>query len=315
VPTLDFLALCQSIQRMGYSLALDDFTGQPELAPVADIANVIKVDMRLSSSEQQERLLHTYKPRGVLMLAEKVESHAEFERARRMGYDLFQGYFFARPAVVRGKQISALKTTCLHLLREAQKPDLDFRHLRELIRQDPSLTYQLLRYVNSALFAHSEKILSISRALAFLGEERIRRWVYLATLTALGTNKPSELVKLSLVRARFCERLAQLTRIGSSNDAFLLGMFSLLDALIDQSLDEALRGVGLGEEIAGALLGAGRDEDFLRRVYRLIGSYEHGNWDEVERLSQGWGISTAAIGQAYIDSARWAEQVVHEAGA
>jgi EAL and modified HD-GYP domain-containing signal transduction protein len=315
VPTLDFLALCRSIQQLGYSLALDDFTGQPELAPVAEIANVIKVDMRLSSTAEQERLLQTYKPRGILMLAEKVESHGEFERARCLGYDLFQGYFFARPVVVRGKQISAVKTTCLQLLQEAQKADLDFRHLRDLIRQDTSLTYQLLRYVNSALFAHSEKILSISHALAFLGEERIRRWVYLATLTALGANKPGELVKLSLVRARFCERLAQLTQIGSSNDAFLLGMFSLLDALIDQSLDEALRSVELGEEIAGALLGAGRDDDFLRCVYRLIESYERGNWGEVERLSQGWGISTAAIGQAYIDSAGWAEQVVHEASA
>ncbi len=315
VPTYDFLALCQSIQQLGYSLALDDFTGQPQLVPVADIANVIKVDMRLSSREEQERLLETYKPRGVLMLAEKVESYEEFESARRAGYDLFQGYFFARPAVVHGKQISAVKTTCLQLLSEMQKADLDFGHLRELIRQDTSLTYQLLRYVNSALFARGEKILSITRALVVLGEQRIRRWVSLATLTALGKNKPSELVKLSLVRAHFCERLAQLRHIESPNEAFLLGMFSLLDALMDQPLEEALGSVDLGDEIAGALRGIVRDEDFLGRLYRLMGSYERGNWDEVERLSQGWGISTAAIGQAYIDSAGWAEQVVQEAHA
>ena len=210
VPTSDFLALCHSIQRLGYSLALDDFTGQAELAPVAEIANVIKVDMRLSSREEQETLLRTYKPRGVLMLAEKVESYEEFEWARSTGYDLFQGYFFARPAVVRGRQISVVKTTCLQLLSEVRKPDLDFEHLRRLIRQDTSLTYQLLRYVNSALFARRDKVLSISRALAFLGEDQIRRWASLATLTMLGTNKPSELLKLSLVRARFCERVAEL---------------------------------------------------------------------------------------------------------
>jgi c-di-GMP-related signal transduction protein len=315
VPTCDFLSLCHSIQRLGYSLALDDFTGQSELAPVAEIANVIKVDMRLSSREEQERLLQTYKPRGILMLAEKVESYSEFEWARRIGYDLFQGYFFARPAVVRGQQISVVKTTCLQLLREMQKADLDFGLLRDLIRQDTSLTYQLLRHVNSALFARGGKILSITRGLALLGEEHIRRWVCLATLTALGTNKPSELLKLSLVRAHFGERLAQLAHIGSPNDAFLLGMFSLLDALIDQPLDEALRSVDLGEEITGALLGIGRDEVFLRRLYQLIGSYEQGNWDEVETLSQGWGISTAAIGKAYIDSTVWAEQVIHNARA
>jgi EAL and modified HD-GYP domain-containing signal transduction protein len=201
----------------------------------------------------------------------------------------------------------------LQLLSEVRKPDLDFEHLQQLIRQDTSLTYQLLRYVNSALFARRDKIQSISRALAFLGEEQIRRWASLATLTMLGTNKPSELLKLSLVRARFCERLALLTHRGSSNTAFLLGMFSLLDALIDQPLDEALRSVDLGEEIVGALLGFGPDEDFLSRLYRLIGSYEKGNWDEVERLSQKWGISTAAIGKAYIDSTIWAGQVMREA--
>jgi c-di-GMP-related signal transduction protein len=313
VPTSDFLSLCNSIQRLGYSLALDDFTGQSELAPMADIANVIKVDMRLSSRDEQEALLQTYKPRGVLMLAEKVESYSEFEWAKGIGYDLFQGYFFARPTVVRGRQISVVKTTCLQLLSEMRNVNLDFKHLRELIRQDTSLTYQLLRYVNSALFARRDKVLSITRALAFLGEDHIRRWVSLATLTMLGTDKPSELLRLSMVRARFCESLAQLTHAGIPNDAFLLGMFSLLDALIDQPLDEALRSVDLGEEIAGALLGFGPDEGFLTRLYLLIGAYEQGNWEEVERLSQKWSISTAAIGQAYIDSTAWTDKVMREA--
>ena len=247
-----------------------------------------------------------------MLFRSKVESYSEFEWAKGIGYDLFQGYFFARPAVVRGRQISVVKTTCLQLLSEMRKVNLDFKHLRELIRQDTSLTYQLLRYVNSALFARRDKVLSITLALAFLGEEQIRRWVSLATLTMLGTDKPSELLKLSMVRARFCESLAQLTHAGSPNDAFLLGMFSLLDALIDLPLDETLRSVDLGEEIAGALLGFGPDEDFLRRLYRLIGAYEQGNWVQVERLSQRWSISTAAIGQAYIDSTAWTDKVMRE---
>ena len=309
VPTKDLVALCQSIHEQGYCLALDDFTGEPDLAALAQITNVIKVDMRLSSEEEQERLIRKYKPRSVLMLAEKVESYAEFQWALHAGYDLFQGYFFARPEIVRSRHIPAIKAACLRLLREMQKDDLDFDRLRELIREDVSLTYQMLRYVNSALFGRSGEIRSIARALAFLGEENIRRWVALVTLPMLATDKPSELVKLSLVRARFSERLAELGHIGSPNEAFLMGMFSLLDALIDQPLEEALRSIDLGRGITEALLGIATNEDFLACLYRLTCSYELGNWEETERLSRSCGIPLATIGQAYLDSAAWAAHV------
>jgi c-di-GMP-related signal transduction protein len=310
VPTKDLLALCHDTQQRGYSLALDDFTGQSDLAPLAEIADVIKVDMRLNSRDEQERLLQTYKPRGAIMLAEKVESYTEFEWARRAGYDLFQGYFFARPVMLHGQQVPAVKNTCLQLLRELKNVDLDFRRLRELIREDVSLSFRLLRYVNSALFTRRDKIRSITRALAFLGEEGIRRWLPLATLPTLVTDKPGELVKLSLLRARFCERLAQLAGIGSPNEAFLLGMFSLLDALLDQPLDEALRSLDLGGELTQTLLGIGPEEDFLTHLHSLIDSYERGNWGEIEQLSQRWSIPLGAIGEAYIDSSAWADQAV-----
>jgi c-di-GMP-related signal transduction protein len=314
VPTKDLVALCQSIHAQGYCLALDDFTGEPDLAPLAHITDVMKVDMRVSSEDEQERLLRKYKPRGVVMLAEKVESYAEFEWALRAGYDLFQGYFFARPEMVRSQHIPAIKSTCLRLLREMQKDDLDFDRIQELIREDVSLTYQLLRYVNSALFARSGEIQSISRALAFLGEGIVRRWVALATLPMLATDKPSELVKLSLVRARFAERIAELGHFGCPNEAFLMGMFSLLDALIDQPLEEALHSIDLGKEITEALLGIAPDNDILAGIYRLIYSYELGDWEELERLSNCCGISLAAIGEAYLESTGWAERLVHPAG-
>lgn len=311
VPSKDLVALCRSIQQEGYSLALDDFIDGPALAPLAHIANVIKVDMRQSSRQEQQHMLDTYQPRGVLMLAEKVESHSEFEWARRAGYDLFQGYFFARPVVVRSRQIPAVMTTCLQLLREVQRADLDFQSLTRIIREDVSLTYKLLRYANSAMFQRSTKIQSIIRALLALGEENIRRWATLATLPMLATNKPSELVKLSLVRARFCERLAELAHVGATDQAFLMGMFSLLDALIDQPLDEALRSIELAKEVTEALLGIAADDSFLTRLHQLIRSYELGHWGDVKELSQGCEIPPAALTEAYLEATAWAEQVFH----
>jgi c-di-GMP-related signal transduction protein len=310
VPTEDLVALCRSIQQQGYSLALDDFTDEPRLAPLAHIAGVIKVDLRLSSPEEQEDMVRTYKPRGVLMLAEKVETYAEFERALNIGYELFQGYFFARPEVVRSQHIPANKAACLRLLREVQKADLDFKELERLICEDVSLTYQLLRYANSAMFQRGAKIQSITRALVILGEHGIRSWAALATLPMLATNKPGELVKLSLIRARFCEQLAETANIGSSNEAFLMGMFSLLDALIDQPLAEALRGIELGKDIIEALLGIAPAESGLTCLYQLICCYEQGDWEQVGQLSRRCGIPPAAIREAYLDSTAWAEHLV-----
>ncbi len=301
-PTTDLIALCQGIAQEGYTLALDDFTDAVPFEPLTRIAGVIKVDMRLTSREEQERLLRTYQPRGVLMLAEKVETYAEFEWARRAGYDLFQGYFFARPVMVRRQQIPASVTACLQLLRELRPGDLDFGKIERLIREDVSLSYKLLRYANSAAFHRGEKIESIPAALVRLGENNLRRWVSLATLPMLAANKPNELVTLSLVRAHFCERLGILAGMRNPDQAYLMGMFSLLDALLDQPLDQALQSVDLGEAITQALLGTAADDATLGGLHKLIRSYELANWDEVRLISERCGISPAAVGRAYIDS-------------
>jgi len=310
-PTRDLVTLCRSIQEQGYALALDDFTDAPGFAPLARMANVIKVDLRLTSRAEQERVLRAYKSRGVLMLAEKVETQAEFEWARGVGFDLFQGYFFARPTLVRSRQIPASKAVCLQLLRETRQVDLDLKRIRRLIREDVSLTYQLMRYANSAAFQRGTRYTSITRVLLVMGENNIRRWVALATLPMLATNKPNELMKLSLVRASFCERLAQLAEAPNPNEAFLMGMFSLLDALIDQPLEEALRNLDLGKDVAAALLGDAREQGFLPSLYRLVHGYEEGRWNEVEEASQQCGIAFPAIGEAYLESTAWAAQILH----
>ena len=156
-PTADLIALCQSIHEQGYSIALDDFVSQPQFEPLTRIAKLIKVDFRATPKEEQRRLLRTYQPRGIAMLAEKVETHEEFEWAQRAGYDLFQGYFFARPVIISGRQIPAVQATCLRLLRETQQKELDFKRLEVLIREDVSLTFKLLRYANSALFGQKRQ--------------------------------------------------------------------------------------------------------------------------------------------------------------
>ena len=143
-----------------------------------------------------------------------------------------------------------------------------------------------------------------------LGEDEIRRWIALATLPMLATNKPTELITLSMVRARFCERLAELGGHVSPGDAFMTGMFSLLDALIDRPLDEALREVDLGIGVTEALLGKASGKDPLTRLYRLTRRYEFGEWDGIDELARECGVATEAIGTAYVESTLWAERLL-----
>jgi c-di-GMP-related signal transduction protein len=243
------------------------------------------------------------------MLAEKVETDEEFQWARAAGYDLFQGYFFAQPAVVRGRQIPGRKLTSLQLLTEMQNADLDFRRLETLIRQDVSLPFKLLRYANSAFYRRSGEVRSIDQALATLGEIGIRRWVVLASLPVLGQDKPGELIALSLLRARFCERLAQLAGVADHGQAFLMGLFSLLDALIDLPLDESLQQIKVSEAVAAALLQPS-SETGLSRVFQLAKSYEAGDWANAKTFNETLRIPPAEVSSAYSESVLWSQRAL-----
>jgi len=310
-PSDELIAACHGLNQQGYAFALDDFVGHPQFEPLTQIAQIIKVDMRTTPRSEQSLLLETYRARGIAMLAQKVETHEEFEWAWNAGYDYFQGYFFARPALLRAREIPASKVNCLRLLREMQHSDLDYERLRTIIALDVSFSYKLLRFANSALFARSGEISSISHALAILGEEAIRHWVALAALPILAKDKPGELVTHSLVRASFCERLSQRAGLAENGHGFLMGLFSLLSALIDVPLEEALNQTGVEPLIRGALLGTAADDDPLRQIFALVCEYEAADWKAVSGSAARLAIPASFVCQAYSESTLWAQQALH----
>jgi c-di-GMP-related signal transduction protein len=306
-PTEELLDQCRNLRQQGYTIALDDFVPDPRFEPLTRIAQLIKVDFRTTGKQEQQRVLREYGSRGVKMLAEKVETYEEFEWASNAGYDLFQGYFFAHPVLVRGRQIPTVKIACLRLLREVAQADMDFERLEDLVGEDVSLSYKLLRYANSPLFGRRSQTHSIPTALVILGEVNLRHWAALAALPMMAQDKPGELVTLALVRAKFCERLAQLAGLPLANEAFLMGMFSLLGALIDKPLGEALHEVNLDPRITTALLGTSSEHDVLAGIHRLTLCYEAGDWDDVEALARTCHIQVPAVGNAYVEAAKWAD--------
>ncbi|HUA19138.1 MAG TPA: HDOD domain-containing protein [Bryobacteraceae bacterium] len=311
-PDAEVLEACRKLRQQGYRLALDDFVFRPEYEALLDVADLIKIEVNGATRAEQQKLVRYCQSRGMDMLAEKVETPEEFEWARQAGYNYFQGYFFARPAVMRARQIPAQKLHCLRLLQEAQRPELDFDRLEKLILADVSLSYQLLRYVNSALFGLRNQIRSIPQALMFFGENELRKWIALATLTRAADDKPGELILHSLVRARFCEAVARLLHLGLEESAFLMGLFSLLDALVDRPLEDTLAEVNVAPEITAVLTGKAPAATPLARIYALARTYEVGDWDQVETLACGLGARAEQLGDAYCQALHWAGEVLEQ---
>ena len=184
-PDEEIIDACRRLKKRGYILALDDFVYHKNYEPLLELADIIKVDFLLSDVEEQERLAKTFIPRGIRMLAEKVETHEVYEQAKQMGYQLFQGYFFAKPVIVSRKDIPANKLQFLRILKDVHAEEVDFKKLAKTIQSEVFLSYKILKLINSAAFALRHKVTSILQAISLLGIREIRSWVSLLSITAM----------------------------------------------------------------------------------------------------------------------------------
>ncbi len=280
-PDPEVVAACRDLKDAGYPLALDDFVDRPDYAPLIELADFIKVDFMASGPEERRRLAERYGS-NAHMLAEKVETANDVQTGLEIGYEYFQGFFFCKPEMISRNEIPGFKLNYLRLLEQISHPDLDFDQLQRIVGQDVSLTVKLLRLLNSAAFGFQHEVKSVKQALVLLGELQVKRWATLLALVDIAQDKPPELVITCLIRARLCELLAPI--VGQSdrkNDLFLVGMFSLLDAIVGRPLEELISEMPLSDEIRRGLLD---DASPLGRVRLLAVALERGNWDQIARL-------------------------------
>lgn len=295
---------CRSLKEAGYTLALDDFVFDERYRPLIDLADIIKIDFRATLGDDRQRVVGQCQGRSVRFLAEKVETHADFQEACQAGYSLFQGYFFCKPDVVQGRDIPGSKLNYIRILQEINAPDISFDNLESVIKHDVSLSYKLLRFLNSSFFTFSAQVESIRHALVLLGVREIKKWVNLVALCDMAGDKPRELVVCALVRARLCESLAGLMgEAGRSADCFLMGLFSLIDGLIDRPLEVVLEGLPLQADIKDALLGG---PNRFNAVYRLVLAYEQGEWPRIESIARELGFDPQELPGLFIESVQWA---------
>jgi len=304
----ELVSACTRLKRAGYLLALDDFREAAELEPLVALANFIKVDFLATSAEEQKRYARTYPRTGVLLIAEKVETYEEFQLAAELGYSYFQGYFFSRPEMVRHHDIPGYKLNYLRVLQAVNQPEINLRDVSERIKGEASLSYRLLRYLNSPAFPLVTEVHSIPHALSLLGERGIRKWVSLVAIACMGDEKPAELVALPLMRARFCELLAPHADMAdAANDLFLLGLLSAMEAILDMKLEEILKEIAIHQGIHDALLG---EKNKLRSVFDLVLHYEMGTWEEFEADAARLQVPEEIVPALFIQSVDWARGVL-----
>jgi EAL and modified HD-GYP domain-containing signal transduction protein len=303
-PEWQVLAACKQLKAAGYRIALDDFILEHEGSPFLDLADIVKVDFLGTTPEERRRIGEDLARRGTEALAEKVETHEEFEEAKDAGYAYFQGYFFAKPVVHEGRTIPANKLVQLQVLEKLAQPEIAYGELETVIKQDVALTYRLLRYINSVWFGLKHEVESIHHALVWLGPREIKKWAALVSLRNLAEGKPSELLLRSMTRARMAEGLAEPAGMKpQAPELFLMGMFSLIDALLDMPLKDALEKLPVSDGIREALLGGANPHGL---IHRSIIAYEQADWDTFLHSAGSARLDERLYPPLFAESVKWA---------
>lgn len=291
------------LKQVGYEIALDDFVFQPGVEALLAHTDYIKLDIQeLSQAEVlgQVKKLHGY---NLKLVAEKVETPEEFEFCLDAGFDLFQGFHFCKPQLLKRKHLPANKLVVLKVVEKLQDQNIPLHEVEVLLANDVGLTYRLLRYVNSAAFSGRKQIESIHEALALVGMDKLKKWASMILLTQLGSGKPKELFVTALLRARMCELVALRFHPQLAPQMFTIGLFSILNALLDMAMEDILDELGFVAEIRLALLDhEGEQGTYLRECLEYI----NGDW--VSLVTSGKDIS--AYMESYLDAVKWTDATI-----
>jgi len=288
----------------GYKIALDDFVLDSKNEVLVQFADIIKIDLMALSQRELIEQVKLFKKHNVELLAEKVETKQEFELCQQLGFKYFQGYYFCKPDIISGKQLPPNKLALLEMIATLQDPECRFDELESIISKDIAISYKLLRIINSSFYGLPQKVESIQKALVVLGLQALRNWITVIGLSKI-ENKPQELINISLTRAKMCELLAP--ELGcAKNSAFTIGLFSMLDVLMDQPLPELLKQLPLDEEVTDALT---KHSGTLGGLLKMVIAYEQGNWMELEKVAI---TSAHLLRTAYLDSLAWSEEITSQ---
>ena len=300
-PTPSVLQALIQARQCGYQIALDDFVLRESHRALMDHADYVKVDVLALTNEELREQVAMFQDYPVRLLAEKVEDQGMYDQCLALGFEYFQGYFFCKPQILEGVSLSSNRMAIVLLLAKLQDPQIEIHDLEDLVKNDVALSVKLLRYVNSASVGLPRSVDSISQAIGLVGTDRMRQWASLLVLAQTG-DKPSELMRVALIRARMCESLCPLLGV-SSSQGFTVGLFSILDAYFDCEMRHLLADLPLTPEILDALL---KREGVLGAILGGILAYERGEWNQQDSRV----VELHILNSVYWQSIEWANGIM-----
>jgi EAL and modified HD-GYP domain-containing signal transduction protein len=306
-PGKKLLSLCKDLHQKGYTLALDDYEHQSVWSHFYPFIKIIKIDIQQSSIDDIKEVLVAIKDHPhIKMLAEKVETYEEYDQMSQLGFDYFQGYFFARPEMVKTKSLSPSQMAMAELLYETSKTEHDLNSITSVFERDVSLSYKLLRYANSAIFKRRNEISTIKQALVILGSGELKRFIGLMFAVTANPDKPSELIRMAMTRAKFCELASQ--DIRSQLDvsiAFLTGLLSMIDAILDEEMASVLEKLPLSQDIKEPLL---TKKGVMAALIKLVELIEQADWDKTTLVMDKLKLDKDKVVEHYNKAVAWADE-------
>lgn len=297
------------LKKKGYKIALDDYTGDSSFDTILPYADIVKVDFLLTNEKEQEeiakKLLHKTR-----LLAEKVETLEVFERAKSQGYSLFQGYYFSQPCILKKKVEKISHTTFAALMHQLSQPNVDFKKCSDIISTDTVLTYKLFKKINTVEFFRDHPVTHIQQALIRMGTKNIKQWLVLIFSHTNNTTASDELIRIAFFRGLFLEEMLKYTsKANESENGFLLGMFSLLDKILDDSEENLLKDIELPDGVKEALLG--KEKNIYYYLLEFVEHYENQNsTDNFKEI--GLNIQESEIYQLYAKALLKADSIFNE---
>ena len=311
VPASDaLLSACKQLSEKGYILALDDHDFDPKWQRFFPYINLLKIDVLQHSMLAISKFIRTINNSKITLLAEKVETAQQFEQTKLLGFTLFQGYFFAKPEMLKQKKVTSTKQKILELVGHASCEQLNFDTMGEIFSSDPGLTYKLLRFINNPCYGRSQEITSLKHALIYLGDIELKKFIALLALADLNHNKPTEIIRLSLIRAKFCEQISLLQKNQENPPkAFLTGILSFIDGILDHTLATLLNILPVHADIKQALM---TNDNYLAHYLNLAKSIEMGHWQASDLLIEQLALTHEQCFIAHTKAITWADEMLQD---
>lgn len=299
--TPEVIEAVKTLVGQGYQFALDDFVYDEKWKPLIELASIIKIDILALTEQELVKHVNLLKPYDLKLLAEKIETHEQYEFCKELGFSYFQGYFLSKPKLVSGAKTGSNKVVVMQMLAQLNNPDVDINDIEKILSEDARLSIKILKIINSAAYIKTRKIESLKQAIIFLGLSKLKEWASVISLQSVEI-KTEELLLVTMVRAKMCELLAVQKNAHNPEQFFTVGLFSNLDAMFDRSMQDIIDELHLSDELYQALI---ERKGPLGTVLSDVVAYEETQWQALSGE-----FTKQQYFDAYFESLEWASKAV-----